>query len=1342
MQVREFRQTVQYRENASLPETNSNRYHYTPHSSNRHNLSSEKVQINENRESENEINPPASENDGRIFSSKKSFKKSFKLSSVENKVLISLRPANSPRTDYLGRSNASLDRRRRESDRVRAVLRLIWDHVVEAFCFLASDGGDTLSRPELRRGLRELGLEDVDVDRLLVEAGGDESVETGTISLWQFVRQLGWKRGGLGSSVREVAVLRDQLRVDGMNAIQARAHTWNARRAADGSASADTIKGSKIYTCEESDRMLHSSARIDPKLESGISFDSKSRVRDIGADEQLSALRERHRRLLSKAKVPALGPASCSNDATVSDLGQSALPHPPQPRSGAALPPAAFTAAGLPSVIAAEQPSETQGVMSRDEERQSESRRRIHPNDMQRGDAGWAAASVLRHLETDRRSFDRACGGAGAQQVDLEGFLALLKQAGVLPALISDNDAALCFCGAARFSEKMAEQAEDGAGEDMTPTISFEAYRRCMAGLAQVAAHRGRGLARHPEGHVGGGRAAGTARGAGGTEREAGGRSGTGCGGLGSSHAEGGRQQAADGGSGLVGLGDPGFTRSGGSGLLGSPFLEGGDEGVGGVGAGKVGTRGGSMWDWPESPIAEYGSEGSSDCGREASCDRVGTGPEAGMRGRDRDSRECGSTDGGTEPGMSAGAGGDTGAESGVLGIGRALFAEAVGEADVFERFAAATAGCAACGCGWRLGSPESRTCGGRGEGDWEGTTGDGGGADGDGGRAGRGRGEGRMEVSGFMGALLETGVLVRAAPPAQAALAYRSACGGGPGLSHAGFLDALRRLWTLSAAAHPSARAPAPHHAGRSQARLAAAVQDCGTVSGDAPRSLPALGGHGSLASTAEQGTQKLQSMAAAEPHPSGPGGLLAAAWEYQRRQLRAALRERDRYRRLVRAGMAHAEAAAARSLDAQHAAAVATQEAASLRTALAAAAASAAAEERAGMLLKDRLKLLEQAQRPPAARAGMEPSLARLPAAHAGQTQHGSQRPPAALCAPAARPGSAGRGLECANNAAGGAGPWDGGARLYLGWAGDEVGRRGGEESGSWDWVDDVRRMPYVEVGAAAERGGSGPEERGVESGSRRRGCVEGGGVEAGRGLAQRAQALEFGAALIEELMGGEGWGMAGGDVRGDAGSGQSGEAVERVAWDGGDWGVGSGAVRPVHGGHGDGMADCCGGAGGQGEMGTEGRDERRGLGFGDARRRNAGDGAVALRREELVGDGEDWLESVAVTVKELRGGPAEPPAGLSARAPGAGPGPAGVSGGAGEQARWRRRWAQAAAAAEAARQDARQGWAAAAAALEIGEAAAAEAEAAHAVLQMRQVRLGCAAQGSRLPPCDRHY
>ena len=58
MQVREFRQTVQYRENASLPETNSNRNHYTPHSSNRHNLSSEKVQIDDdNRESENEIRP-------------------------------------------------------------------------------------------------------------------------------------------------------------------------------------------------------------------------------------------------------------------------------------------------------------------------------------------------------------------------------------------------------------------------------------------------------------------------------------------------------------------------------------------------------------------------------------------------------------------------------------------------------------------------------------------------------------------------------------------------------------------------------------------------------------------------------------------------------------------------------------------------------------------------------------------------------------------------------------------------------------------------------------------------------------------------------------------------------------------------------------------------------------------------------------------------------------------------------------------------------------------------------------------------------------------------------------
>ena len=117
---------------------------------------------------------------------------------------------------------------------MRAVLRQIWDHSVEAFCFLASDGGDALSRPELRQGLRALGLGDVDMDRLLVEAGGEESVETGSITLWQFVRQLGWKRGGLGSSVREAAALRDHIRAAGMGAVHARAEAWAARGSRSG----------------------------------------------------------------------------------------------------------------------------------------------------------------------------------------------------------------------------------------------------------------------------------------------------------------------------------------------------------------------------------------------------------------------------------------------------------------------------------------------------------------------------------------------------------------------------------------------------------------------------------------------------------------------------------------------------------------------------------------------------------------------------------------------------------------------------------------------------------------------------------------------------------------------------------------------------------------------------------------------------------------------------------------------------------------------------------------------------------------------------------------------------
>ena len=222
MQVREFRQTVQYRENSSLLETNNSRLHYDSQIPRKEYLEY-LDQLDSDKDSFITSSRFADENVD-LFSSKK--RVSTHPNTVAKKKPVSARrqlPTNGaartphPATDHTQRSNAQ-NRRRGESDRVRAVLRQIWDHAVEAFCFLAADGGDAVSRPELRQGLRALGLGDVDVDRLLVEAGGEESAEAGSLSLWQFVRQLGWKRGGLGCSVREAAALRDHIRAAGMPA--------------------------------------------------------------------------------------------------------------------------------------------------------------------------------------------------------------------------------------------------------------------------------------------------------------------------------------------------------------------------------------------------------------------------------------------------------------------------------------------------------------------------------------------------------------------------------------------------------------------------------------------------------------------------------------------------------------------------------------------------------------------------------------------------------------------------------------------------------------------------------------------------------------------------------------------------------------------------------------------------------------------------------------------------------------------------------------------------------------------------------------------------------------------
>ncbi|EKX52570.1 hypothetical protein GUITHDRAFT_101737 [Guillardia theta CCMP2712] len=114
-----------------------------------------------------------------------------------------------------------------ESAKLRNIFSQIWDNPVEAFCFFAIGGNQTVTLNEVKHGIGRLSAFDINVHQLLQEI--DHVCIHGQIDLKSFVRYFAFKERST-TSAKEEMILYEKIKMQHMQEILEKVERWKRLR--------------------------------------------------------------------------------------------------------------------------------------------------------------------------------------------------------------------------------------------------------------------------------------------------------------------------------------------------------------------------------------------------------------------------------------------------------------------------------------------------------------------------------------------------------------------------------------------------------------------------------------------------------------------------------------------------------------------------------------------------------------------------------------------------------------------------------------------------------------------------------------------------------------------------------------------------------------------------------------------------------------------------------------------------------------------------------------------------------------------------------------------------------